>query len=135
MVFGYILLIIPYIICWRSRKKEFVKFRENEFALLCAAILVGSVIAWGHYLVFLFFSFALAAVRTIEKPTSLRIGGLFVSWLTLNNMQIWEPSFLTDHPMIKVLINNLPLFGIIWLGWFFANELINELRLIDSINS
>jgi hypothetical protein len=123
MILGYTIFSIAYIICWRTRHLDYLRMRENEFALLCIAMLAGSLIAWGHYMVFLIFPFALAITRAIERPSILSIGALVMSWLTLNHMKIWDSAYLNNHLTFKVIVNYLPLFGIICLGAFFVYQL------------
>jgi hypothetical protein len=117
------ILLMAYAICWHVRHNNNEKSREKEFGLLCSAMLAGSMIAWGHYIVFLIFPFAVAAINVAERPSVFRILGLVAVWLALNCLGTLENPFLNRHLVLKVLVNYIPLLGILGLGGFLVNGL------------
>ncbi|MGB2929139.1 MAG: hypothetical protein WBB70_09530 [Desulfobacterales bacterium] len=98
-------------------------YREKEFSLLCTTMLTCSLIAWGHYFVFLIFPFTVASLQVAAKPSSLRVLYLGATWLALNFMGILENTFLNSHLLLKVLVSYIPLYGMLGLGVFFGKEL------------
>jgi len=86
-------------------------------------MLAGSLIAWGHYIVFLIFPFMVAAVQVVARPTGLRVLGLVVVWTALNCLGTLANPFLNKYLVFKVLINYIPLIGILGLGISFGKGL------------
>jgi hypothetical protein len=120
---GLAILAISYAMCWYTRRNENEGYLEKEFALLCTAMLAGSLIAWGHYLVFLIFPFIVAVVQVSARPSGLQVLGIVSIWLALNCLGTLENAFLNKHLIFKVLINYIPLLGIIGLGFFLVKGL------------
>ena len=120
---GLAILATAYVMCWRTCHEKYREYREKEFGLLCIAMLASSLIAWGHYLVFLIFPFAVAVVQVRAKPSSWRVFGLVAVWLFFNCVVAMESPFLNEHLVLKVIVNYLPLYGILGLGIFFGKKL------------
>jgi len=113
---GFIILFITYCVCWLTINYKNERYREIEFSLLCIAMLAGSLIAWSHYLVFLIFPFTVAFLHTIQKSSNVNILILIIIGTTLNIVITFQGPYLNKHLVLKVLINYLPLYGIIGLG-------------------
>jgi len=118
-----LIMIISYAFCWFSRNINDKEVREKEFAILCIAMLLSSLLTWGHYLVFLIFPFTVVAVQIARKPNAKEILILLLVWLSLNCLGTLENQFLDKHITIKVIVNYIPLFGILGLGFFCAKNL------------
>lgn len=95
---------------------------ESEFCLLSCAMLMGSATAWGHYFVFLIFPMAVAAVRVAVNPSPRRVVWLVTILLLLNYMGTRDSPLLDRHVYLKILVNYLPLYGLLALGYFFARQ-------------
>jgi hypothetical protein len=106
-----------------------VRDPEAEFCLLCVAMLVGSFKAEGHYFVFLIFPVAVAAARVAERISWRSLIGFCLLLLCLNNLGTYEAPWLDRHLYLKILCNYTPLYGLLALGVFFANELRVKTRL------
>jgi hypothetical protein len=120
---GLSILAMAYAMCWRSRHYDNAGYREKEFSLLCTAMLAGSLIAWGHYFVFLIFPFTVAALQVAARPSSLRVLYLGATWMAFNFMGMLDNPFLNSHLVLKVLVSYVPLYGMLGLGIFFGKEL------------
>lgn len=123
---GLLVLAGAYAACWRADGA-----RELEFSLLCAAMLAGSPTAWGHYLVFLIFPVVVLATRVRPR----RWVGFAVVVALLNNFGRWnfmlQESALRGHIWVKLLLNYVPLFGILGLAVFLISELYAGRRRLD----
>ena len=95
---------------------------EAQFCLLCVAMLAGNPTSKGHYLVLLIFPMAVAAVRVAARPTVGGVAGLGALLFLLNNLDTWATPFLDRHLSLKILLNDLPLYGLLGLAWFFIAE-------------
>lgn len=94
---------------------------DAEFCLLCIAMLVGSVMAWGYYFVLLIYPAAVAFGRVAADPTTKRVLGLVTVLLLLNCL---DPRTPQDWSLpLKVTINYMPLYGLLGLGSFFVGQL------------
>ncbi len=115
---GLAVIVLAYLVCRRSGRND-----EMEFGLLCVAMLAGIVTVQGHYFVWLIFPLACAALRVAARP-SIR-GVLFFSLTVLLLNEVTPPpaSFLRDHIYLKILINYVPLYGLMALGAFLSTEL------------
>ncbi len=99
-----------------------------EFSLLCVVMVVAAMTSRGHYLVFLAFPMAAAAVRVAAEPTLARVAGSVLVLVMLNNMDTWQGGWLDRHLVAKVLCNYTPLAGMTLLGGFWAEEVRREQR-------
>ena len=118
-VLGGLVLLLVYGGCWRSAGRD----PEAEFCLLCIAMLIASGKASGTYLVFVIFPMAVAAARLAARPSLAGVifyGGLLVA---LNDLDTRATPFLDRHLYGKIFVNYIPLYGLVALGIFFANEL------------
>lgn len=95
--------------------------REVQFGLVTVGVLAGTVAAQGHYFVFLVFPVALAAVRFWHWPPTWSGVGLVVAVLLLNCPTDIAAGFLDRHLLLKVLLNYLPLVGLLIVGWLLAH--------------
>ena len=114
---GLGLIGLTYLWCLRSGED-----RERQFCVLSVAMLAGSVTAWGHYFVFLIFPMTVAAVRLAVRPTVGRVFFFGLLLWALNFLRTVESPFLDAHLCAKVLVNNIPLGGLIGLGVFLMGE-------------
>ena len=117
LISGLGVITAAYAACWRGKQDA-----EVEFSLLCVAMLLGSLVTWGHYLVFLFFPVAVWVARLTAQPTS---GKLFYCALTLVLLSIGahRHPFLFAHPYLRVLVNWSPMYGLFAMGVALAREL------------
>lgn len=115
---GLMLIGAAYLLCLFSGQDA-----ETQFCLLSVAMLAGSATAWGHYFVFLIFPMAVAAVRVAGDPSPGRVVWLVAILLLLNYMGTLVSPFLNRHIYLKILANNLPLYGLLALGCLFAHQL------------
>ena len=79
-------------------------------------MLVASITAWGHYLVLLVFPVAYLAVCIGGAPTIQRVVSYAVVAVLLNLLGTWSNPYLDHHLLSKVILNYLPLYGLIWMG-------------------
>jgi hypothetical protein len=98
---------------------------EAEFSLLCIAMLAGSLRTWGHYFVFLIFPAVAAVTRVAARPSVNRVMWLAMILVLLNVMGTWSDPFLDRHIQVKIVVNCLPLYGLVALGVFWANQLLS----------
>lgn len=113
---GAALIAGSYVACWRMRGDVVA-----QFCLLSVAMLAGVFKAEGHYLVFMIFPVAVACVAAGRSLARC----LWVACVIalLNCLATVEWPWLDRHLMLKVLANNLPLYGLLGLVAFFAAEL------------
>lgn len=125
VVSGLLVIAGAYGLCWRDRGA-----RELEFAFLCAAVLAGSPTTWGHYFVCLIFPLALVAARVKENPLPGRVVccGLILAFL--NNLArgdfLLRPEEGGGRLWARMLINYVPLMGLLGLVLFLAWELVHS---------
>ena len=105
-----------YALGWRG------KDREIQFSQLIVAVLAGTVAAQGNYFVFLAFPVAVAGVRAFRWPPTRFSVGLFLALLLLNCPTNLTGEFLERHLLLKVVVNYLPLYGLLALGWLFVRQ-------------
>jgi len=117
-------IALGYTVCLRG-----VGDGEAEFCFLCIVMLAASVRTWGHYFVFLIFPVTVAASRVVARPSVNRAIQLGVILILLNEMNKWSGPFFDRHVLLQVVCNDTPLYGLIALGIFFANELRGESSL------
>jgi hypothetical protein len=115
---GLFLIALCYLACWRNGED-----REAEFCLLSVAMLAGSLLTWGHYLVFLIFPVAVLGVRIARRPSWGGIALLAIILVLLNNMGTREGPFFDRHRLLKVFANDSPMYGLLGMGFFFAWQL------------
>jgi multidrug transporter EmrE-like cation transporter len=96
---------------------------ETQFSLLCVAMLLGTVTVQGHYFVFLVFPLTVAAIRVAAKPTPVRVVGLVLLVVAMNCVDPPDSPFLWQHPVLYLLVGDIPLYGLLGLGAFFGREL------------
>jgi hypothetical protein len=96
---------------------------KREFCLLTAVMLAGSIRAWGHYFVLMIFPVVVAASRVRARFSVGRLVWVGLAILLLNFMATVESPWLNKHLVWKVTLNELPLYGLLLLGWFFWKEL------------
>jgi hypothetical protein len=116
-VAGLLLIGAAYLACRQERRDE-----EVEFSLLSVAMLAGSLVAWGHYLVFLIFPIAVWITR-MKNCTSLKTVIFSALALALLNVGPQRNPFLLAHPYLNVLVNWIPLYGLLIMGIALAREL------------
>ena len=102
--------------------------REAEFCLLSVAMLAGGLVVRPHYLVFLIFPMAVAAVRigTARSLPRIVLYALLVLWL--NNVDTRTTPFLHGHPGLEALVNYWPLYAMLALWFLFIMYLREPLR-------
>jgi hypothetical protein len=89
-------------------------------------MLAGVFKAEGHYLVFMIFPVAMSCVVAGQSPMRwVWVVGVIV---LLNCLATLESPWLDRHLALKVLANNLPLYGLLGLGALFARELHLDAR-------
>ncbi len=113
---GAALIAGSYVACWRAPGNVVA-----QFCLLNVAMLAGVFKAEGHYLVFMIFPAAVACVAA--GPSVARCLWVACVIALLNCLATVESPWLDRHLTLKVLANNLPLYGLLGLGAFFAGEL------------
>jgi hypothetical protein len=111
---GCAVLATAYWLCWRYRDDS-----EAQFCLLCAAMLAGHVAVWGHYIVFLIFPAAVAALRVVQQPSRLRIIWLALAVLAVNLV----PTYWSGNMYAGIVWMSLPVCGTVALGVFFVREM------------
>ena len=89
-------------------------------------MLAGTVATQGHYFVFLIFPLALVAVRIAARPTALRVGGFLLLILALNDMDPHGGPLLDRHIYLKIICNNMPLYGLLALGVFLVRAMLSN---------
>jgi hypothetical protein len=117
-IVGLVVIAGAYLICLRHEGDE-----EMEFCLVCAAMLAGTVVVQGHYFVWLIFPMAAAAARIAANPTGGRIIWFGLVLVAANTLSTVATEFLDRHLFLMVLLNYIPLYGVLALAIFFANEL------------
>jgi len=115
---GVALIVLTYIACWRRGGEA-----EAEFCLLCVAMLAGNMVVWGHYFVFLIFPMAAAATRLATQPTAASLTVLALLLVMLNDLNAWVPAALGRTHYLRLLIQYVPLYGLLGLGLLFFGEL------------
>jgi len=115
---GLGLIVLGYILCWRRSGDP-----EAEFCLLCIAMLAGNMVAWGHYFVFLIFPMAVGAVRLAANPSAIRIIGFGLVIMAVNDLDDWTARLYEGHMLAGLPLNYVPLYGLLAMTAFFANEL------------
>jgi hypothetical protein len=115
---GVVVIAMAYLLCLRSTADC-----EAQFCLLCVALLAGCGKTLENYFVFLIFPVAAAAVRVAAKPSGGKIIWFALLLIALNDLNTADAPFLDEHLYLKVLLNYVPLYGLISLAIFFANEL------------
>ncbi len=120
---GMLLLVAGYGACARWGGSL-----EMEFCWLSVVMLVGGMMTWGHYLVFLIFPMAVACAQLAGKTDYrewLIMGLAFVLLNNLYNINRWETPFLKHDLYLKLLVNSLPLAGMLLVARFFLRQMIN----------
>jgi hypothetical protein len=107
---GAILLAVAYLVCRQGRGDA-----ELEFSLLSVAMLAGSLVSWGHYLVFLIFPVAVWITHLANNPTPGRIAA-FAMALAFFSVGPQQNAFLNAHPHLNVVVNWMPLYGLLVMG-------------------
>lgn len=116
---GLVVITLAYVVCLRMARD-----REVEFCLLCVAMLVCGITGWVHYLVFLIFPMAVAAVRVATSRSRARVIGFGMLWLLLlNSADVWGARLLEFGRAAIMAVNHTPLYAMCALGVFFAREL------------
>jgi hypothetical protein len=115
---GLFLIALGYLACWWKGAD-----REAEFCLLCVVMLAGSMRTWGHYLVFLIFPVAVLAVRIARRPSWGGVALLVAILVFVNDMGTREGPAFDQHRLLKVFVNDFPLYGLLALAAFFWREL------------
>jgi len=119
-VVGIALIALTYgVIWWKGRGKADPDI-ECEFCLLSIVMLAGIAEGWGHYFVLLAFPVAVAVAKLMKRPTSGRVALLGVSLVMLNLMGSWK------SPWLEFAVSYIPLYGLLALGVFFLNEMLNH---------
>ncbi len=116
-VIGLALIALAYGFCCQTGRKQKDADLELEFCLLSVAMLAGITEAWGHYFVILGFPAAVAVARIAQRPTCGRAMMLGLSFVMLNLMTSWR------SPWLEFAVSYVPLYGLLLLGAFFANEM------------
>ena len=93
--------------------------RESEFCLLSVAMLLGGLVVWPHYLVFMIFPMAVAAVHIAAEPSLPRIVLYAVAALWLNEADTKTTTFLHQHPGLEALLNYQLLYAMLMLWSLF----------------
>lgn len=117
LVAGAAAIAACYPWCWRNRADA-----EREFSLLTVAMLAGNPVTWGNYFVFLLYPLAALATRLAARPTAGRVAWFAAVVLLLNTQGEVAHPLWDRHLMLKVLVNYLPLYGLLTLGWHLARE-------------
>ncbi len=104
---GLVLLGATYAVCIMGDRDD-----EREFCLLCTATIAGGLTAWGYYFVLLIFPCAALAARLRARPHLRRIGWFVVACLLLNAMDTRRELARAGSPVMNVLANELPLYGL-----------------------
>jgi hypothetical protein len=120
---GLIFVALCYGVCLWGRRDP-----EAEFCLLCVAMLAGSIMTWIHGLVFLIFPVAVLGVRIARRPSWGGIALLATILVFLNDVATRGGPFLDRHRLLKVSFSDLPFFGLLGVGVFFAWELLGSPR-------
>ena len=102
---------------------------EAQFSLLCVAMLIGTVTVQGHYFIFLVFPLTVAAIRIAAKPTPVHVVALILLVLAVNCVDPPDAPFLWRHPVLYLLVGDIPLYGLLGLGAFFGYELWSHRKL------
>lgn len=125
VVVGLVMLALAYLPSLRARCETAL---EAEFCLLTVAMLAASLKAVGHYFVFLIFPMACAAARLAVRPTGMRIVAFSLLLVLLNDLGTRDNAWLQRHLYVKILANDMPLFGLLALGFIFWKELTRNRR-------
>ncbi|HVM62374.1 MAG TPA: glycosyltransferase family 87 protein [Verrucomicrobiae bacterium] len=121
-VTGSALIALAYGLCWWVGRGRPDVDMDLEFCLLNVAMLAGIAESWGHYFVILAFPAAIAVSRAVRQPTSGRPAILAVALMMMNVMTSWQ------SPWLEFVISYLPLYGLLLLGVFFAQEIFRAPR-------
>jgi multidrug transporter EmrE-like cation transporter len=113
---GLVVIASAYAVCLAARRDP-----EAQFCLLCVAMLAGTITTQGHYFIFLIFPLAVAATRVAARPTTAYVIGLILAVLAVNWMDL--PDVLLGHSISYIFRNDIPLYGLFGLGFFFGREL------------
>ena len=116
---GLLVIGLAYRLCYRSERDD-----ETEFCLLCVAMLAGIVTVQGHYFVWLIFPLACAALRVAAKSSTRSILCFSLIVLALNEVTPPPLSFLSDHIYLKILVNYVPLYGLMGLGALLGGKMM-----------
>ena len=110
------LWVLIYAVCWRGLPDA-----AAQFSLLCVGMLACGVTTWGHYLVFLIFPLAWLAMQVARRPSPGGVVLCGLLFLTLNDLDTWAGPVLDRHIHLKILVNFVPLYGMLALGgWLVA---------------
>jgi hypothetical protein len=82
-------------------------------------MLLGGLVVWPHYLVFLIFPMAVAAVHIAAEPSLPRIVLYAVAALWLNEVDTKTTTFLHQHTGLEALLNYQPLYAMLMLWSLF----------------
>jgi hypothetical protein len=89
-------------------------------------MLAGSMIAWGHYFVFLIFPMAVAVVCASIYPSITRLLIVALIFLALNVHITRLSPFFDRHIYLKILVFYIPLYGLMGLGILLANAILKS---------
>jgi small neutral amino acid transporter SnatA (MarC family) len=118
---------VVYLFLWNNRQLNESNVREKEFALLCVTMLATSLITWQSYFVFLILPFVITFLQVKETSNKTRFLGMILIWVSLNNLTNFVSNIIDKEIFLKVLINYIPLYGLIALGIFILKD-IRQLR-------
>jgi hypothetical protein len=115
---GFAVIGLAYVVSWRCDSDP-----EAEFCFLTLAMLAATLSTQGHYFVWLIFPAAAAAARIVANFSAWRAICLALVLFAVNDLAPLAGTFLDRHLYLKVVLNNIPLYGLALLGVFFWREL------------
>ena len=111
---GLIVLAICYLLTFWA-----LNDREIEFSFLIAAMLLSGARTLGHYFVFLIFPIAVAFAKMPQSASKKLMLVLILIYLALNLHDISAISFLFINRYVFLMVNYIPLFGLVGLLVYF----------------
>ncbi|HVM61460.1 MAG TPA: glycosyltransferase family 87 protein [Verrucomicrobiae bacterium] len=93
---------------------------DLQFSLLCAATL--TVYGCAYYFVQLIFPVGLAAARLAASSSWRRLLVFSALLIATNSEGPWDKSFWGGSPLLMILLNYLPLYGLIGFCFFLVRE-------------
>jgi hypothetical protein len=110
-------VLAAYAFCVTAEEDE-----DMQFSVLCLAMIAGGLTAWAYYFVLLIYPVGLAAARLSQSPSLRRVFVFAALLIAMNSQGPWDKSFWGGTPILMVLLNYLPLYGLVGFGFFLARE-------------
>lgn len=118
MLAGIAIIILTYVINFFGRPDH-----DIQFSMLCLSMVIGSITAWGHYLILLIFSLTIGFIEVSNRKSiklSLLFGVILFSIISAGS----ESLLFSHHITYNVLNNYIPLYSMLILFVLLSIELM-----------